>query len=59
MNKEVLTKQLKENIETLDNLIVELSIFELLKDSEEVRITISDMRDILHKQKEKLEEIEL
>ena len=56
--KQTLKKQLRENIETLDNLNVELSIFELLKDKETAG-RVSKVRDILHEQKLELDEINL
>jgi len=56
--KQTLKKQLRENIETLDNLNVKLSIFELLKDKETAG-RVSKVRDILHEQKLELDEINL
>jgi predicted transcriptional regulator len=58
MNKQQLKKQLKENIEILDNLIIELSIFELLKDNQASDI-FGEVRHVLYEQKEKLEEINI
>ena len=58
MNRQQLIKQLEENIETLDNLIIKLSIFELLQDKQ-VSGIVGEVRHVLYEQKEKLDKINL